>query len=126
MALIALACAGVLGLTAVSVAVALAASGGAAAAILAECASGAIAGHFAVHQLENALAIMPAATKQYTSRPDVIQAAINDPQHRHGGTALGTGAGSSFLPTPVVAVLVVLILVSVTMGALQVRRRRDG
>ena len=123
--LLALACAAaVLNLLVVGAGVGVAASK-ASAAILAECSSGALAGHFTVQQLESALATMPASTKQYSSCPDVIQAALSHAQ-RHRGVAFATGSDSSFLPTPLIVILGVVALLIIALGAVAVRRRRAG
>lgn len=110
------------GLVGLGTGVALAASGGAATAILAQCNSGNVAGRFTVQQLEHALTIMSAYTRQYTSCPDVIQAAIATAQH-HLGTATARGSVGAFLPAPLIAVLAVLVLVAAGLGALAMRRR---
>ncbi len=83
-----------------------------------------LAGHYTVAQLNHALQVMPAETKEYTSCPDVINrallAAVKDM-----GSGGGGGGSSSFLPTPVIIVIVLLVLLAVTFGAAAVRRRRD-
>jgi len=94
-------------------------------AILAQCNSGSLAGHFTVKELQHALAVMPAYTKQYTSCPDVVEFTIDRVQ-RHRGTGVGTGAVGSFLPGPVIVVLAVLVVIALTLAALAVRRRRRG
>src|ERR1700738_601105 len=82
-----------------------------------------LTGHYTVSQLNHALQVMPAETKEYTSCPDVINRALLAAVG-HGGNGGGGGGGGSFLPTPVLIILVVLVLAGVTFGALAARRRR--
>jgi hypothetical protein len=83
-----------------------------------------LTGHYTSAQLNHALRVMPAETKEYTDCPDVInRARLAALGQLPGG---GTGSGGSFLPTPVLVVLIVLVLVAVTLGAVAVRRRRSG
>lgn len=82
-----------------------------------------LTGHYTVAQLNHALQVMSAETKEYTNCPDVINRALLAAVG-HGGSG-GGGGGGSFLPTPVLIILVVLVLAGVTFGALAARRRRD-
>lgn len=96
-------------------------------AVLQDCLAhpGGLHGSYTVAQLRNALQVMPAEDKEYTSCPDVINRAILQALG-HGGTSPGVGGGgsSSFLPTPVIVILVLLVLAAVTFGAIGLRRRR--
>jgi hypothetical protein len=83
-----------------------------------------LTGHYTVSQLNHALQVMSAETKEYTNCPDVINRALLAAVG-HGGNSGGGGGGGSFLPTPVLIILVVLVLAAVTFGGLAVRRRRD-
>ncbi|MGB9183457.1 MAG: hypothetical protein WCB67_05280 [Solirubrobacteraceae bacterium] len=83
-----------------------------------------LTGHYTVAQLNHALQVMSAETKEYTNCPDVINRALLAAVG-HGGSSGGGGGGGSFLPTPVIIILVVLVLAAVTFGALAARRRRD-
>ena len=82
---------------------------------------GGLTGHYTVAQLNHALQVMPAETKEYTDCPDVINRARLAALQLPGG---GTGSSGSFLPTPVLIILIVLVLLAVTLGAIAVRRRR--
>lgn len=82
-------------------------------------------GHYTVAQLNHALQVMSAETREYTSCPDVINRALLAAVGKGPGGGSGGGGGGSFLPTPVIIILVVLILVAVTFGAAAIRRRRD-
>ncbi len=95
-------------------------------AVITDCLShrAGLTGHYTVSQLNHALQVMPAETKEYTSCPDVINRALLAAVG-HGGNGGGGGGGGSFLPTPVLIILVVLVLAGVTFGALAARRRRD-
>jgi hypothetical protein len=86
---------------------------------------GGLTGHWTVAQLDHALNVMPAETKEYTDCPDVINRARLAALHglKDSGSS---GGGGSFLPTPVLIVLVILILAAVTFGALAVRRNRGA
>jgi hypothetical protein len=84
---------------------------------------GGLTHQWTVAQLDQALAVMPAETKEYTDCPDVINRARLAALHGLKGSGSG-GGGGSFLPTPVLIVLLILILAAVTFGALAVRRRR--
>jgi hypothetical protein len=84
---------------------------------------GGLTHNWTVAQLNHALAVMPAETKEYTDCPDVINRARLAALHGIKPPGSG-GGGGSFLPTPVLIVLIVLILAAVTFGALAVRRRR--
>ena len=96
--------------------------------VIADCLAhpGGLTGHYTVAQLKQALLVMPAETKEYTSCPDVINRALLAALGKSGAgsTASSSGGSSSFLPTWVIVILVILILAAVTFGALAVRRRR--
>jgi hypothetical protein len=83
-----------------------------------------LTGHYSVAQLNHALQVMPAETKEYTDCPDVINRARLAALHGLKGGGGGSGGSGSFLPTPVLIVLIIVILAGVTFGALAVRRRR--
>jgi hypothetical protein len=91
-------------------------------AISAQCPSGHLSGGYTLAQLQQALSVMPTEVRQYTSCPDVVQAAILRTQHHHGSTA-AIGSTSSVFPTPLVAILVVLILGAGAFAVLALRRR---
>ena len=82
---------------------------------------GGLTGHYTTAQLNHALHVMPAETKEYTNCPDVINRARLASLGKLPGS--GTGSSGSFLPTPVLIVLIVLVLVAVTLGSIAVRRR---
>lgn len=87
---------------------------------------GGLTGSYTVAELRQALAVMPAETKEYSSCPDVINRALLSAiggEHGQAGATTGGGSGS-VLPTPVIIILVVLALAAVTFGALAIRRRR--
>ncbi len=81
-------------------------------------------GHYTVSQLNHALQVMSAETKEYTNCPDVITRALLAAVG-HGGKSGGGGGGGSFLPTPVIIILAVLVLAGVSLAAIAARRRRD-
>lgn len=81
-----------------------------------------LTGHYTVAQLNQALLVMPAETKEYTNCPDVINRARLAALGKLPGS--GTGSSGSFLPTPVLIILILLVLAAVTLGAIAVRRRR--
>jgi hypothetical protein len=81
-----------------------------------------LVGHYTVAQLNHALQVMPAETKEYTDCPDVVNRARLAALGRLPGG--GSGSSGSFLPTPVLIILIILILIAVTLGAIAVRRRR--
>lgn len=83
-----------------------------------------LTGHYTVGQLNQALRVMPAETKEYTNCPDVINRARLAALGKLPGS--GTGSSGSFLPTPVLIILILLVLAAVTLGAIAVRRRRGG
>jgi hypothetical protein len=88
---------------------------------------GGLTGSYTVKQLQHALQVMPAETKEYTDCSDVLNRALLAAVGKSHGNGSGTGGGSgSFLPTPVIIVLVVLVLAAVTFGAVAIRRRRSG
>jgi hypothetical protein len=80
--------------------------------------------HYTVAQLQNALATLPADTKEYTDCSNVIESALTHPGAKGANNGTGSGSGSSFLPTPVIVVLVLLVLAAVGFGAWSVRKRR--
>jgi hypothetical protein len=82
---------------------------------------GGLTGHYTVAQLDHALRVMPAETKEYTDCPDVINRARLAALGKLPGG--GTGGSGSFLPTPVLIILIVLVLLAVTLGAIAMRRR---
>jgi hypothetical protein len=93
-------------------------------AVLKDCnTNGRLTQHYATHDLQTALSIMPASIKQYTNCLDVIHRQL-DLQLSGKGNGSGGGSGGSFLPTPVIVILVLLALAAVTFGAVAVRRRR--
>lgn len=94
--------------------------------VLADCGShGLLTHNYTLTELRHALAVMPAAFKEYGNCQDVIQAAII--KVKAGKTIVAdSGSGGSFLPTPVIVILVVLVLAAVTFAALAVRRHRMG
>jgi hypothetical protein len=93
--------------------------------VLHQCASGSLAQRYSIGQLRQALSLLTAADKQYTSCEDVIQQALATAAAK-GRTGLPTRSSSgSFLPAPVIVVLVFLFLTAVTLAALAVRRRRN-
>jgi hypothetical protein len=86
-------------------------------------ANGQLTHSYTLAELQHALAVMPASTKQYTNCYDVIQNALIKAR-KNGSGGAGSSSGGSFLPTPVIVILVLLILAAVTFGALAARRRR--
>jgi hypothetical protein len=82
-----------------------------------------LTGHYTSAQLNHALRVMPAETKEYTDCPDVINRARLAALGKLPGG--GSGSSGSFLPTPVLIILIVLVLVAVTLAAIAVRRRRS-
>jgi hypothetical protein len=84
-----------------------------------------LTGHYTVAQLNHALQVMTAETKEYTNCSDVINRALLAAVGKGKGGGGGGGGGGSFLPTPVIIILVVLVLAGVTFGAIALRRRRD-
>jgi hypothetical protein len=80
-----------------------------------------LTGHYTSAQLNHALRVMPAETKEYTDCPDVINRARLAALGKLPGG--GSGSSGSFLPTPVLIILIVLVLLAVTLGAIAVRRR---
>jgi hypothetical protein len=81
--------------------------------------------HYSIAQLNNALAILPADTKEYTNCAQVIESALTDPGGPGANNGAGSGSGGSFLPTPVLIVLVLLLLAAATFGGISLRRRRE-
>ena len=80
-------------------------------------------GHYSVAALRHALQVIPQASQEYTSCPDVINRALLaalkvSKQHGAGG-----GSGS-FLPVPVLIVLAALVVAAAAFGAMALRNRR--
>jgi hypothetical protein len=87
---------------------------------------GGLTGNYTVAELQHALQVMSAETKEYTDCSDVIHRAILVAIGKVKGTAPTKSDSGSFLPTPVIVVLVLLLLAAVTFGAIAIRRRRGG
>jgi hypothetical protein len=98
------------------------AAGSPAQAILDQCTSGYLSPGYTVAQLEQAMTIMPPSTMQYTSCPDVVQAALTRAQH-HQGRAANISSEGSFLPVPVIAIVMALLLGAASFGVVAFRRR---
>ena len=81
-------------------------------------------GHYSVSALRHALQVIPQATQEYTSCPDVINRALLAALkiQKNGG---GGGSGS-FLPVPVLIGLAVLVVAAAGFGAMALRNRRQG
>jgi hypothetical protein len=89
---------------------------------MAQCPSGQITGRFTVAQLRHALHQLPASVNEYSSCSDVINRAILQDQSLRSGGA-GVGAGGSFLPLAVIAVLAALVAAAAALGGLALRSR---
>ena len=80
-------------------------------------------GHYSVSALRHALQVIPQASQEYTSCPDVINrallAAVKVSKHHDGG-----GGSGLFLPVPVLIVLAVLVVAAAGFGAMALRNRR--
>jgi hypothetical protein len=73
-------------------------------------------------QLRTGLATMPAYIREYSGCYDILNRALLQKIGKlHGGDA--SGAGGSFLPTWLIAVLAVLVLGAVGLGGLGLRNR---
>jgi hypothetical protein len=94
--------------------------------VLQECSSGTLSGTYSIGQLQQALGLLTAVEREYTSCQDVIQRALLAAiANGRSGRGRSSGGGSSaFLPTLVVIVLVALGLTAVALGSIAVRRRR--
>lgn len=79
-------------------------------------------GQYSVSALRHALQVIPPASQEYTSCPDVINRALLAALkiQRNGG---GGGSGS-FLPVPVLIVLALLVVAAAGFGAQALRNRR--
>lgn len=81
-------------------------------------------GHYSVAALRHALQVIPPASQEYTSCPDVINrallAALRIKQNPGGG-----GGSGSFLPVPVLIVLALLVVAAAGFGAMALRNRRQ-
>jgi hypothetical protein len=115
-------------LLAATVALALAAgtASGAAPNPTADCnANSRLTQHYTPTQLREALATMPADTKEYTNCYDVIQRALLSELGQLKGSGSGS-SGSSFLPTPVLVLLIVVVLGGAALATVALRRRTAG
>jgi hypothetical protein len=109
------------------VAIPAAAADGSGAQVIADCnAHDTLTRTYSIAALEDALRTMPADVAEYTDCHDVIARAVlaQEGNLHRSGSSTGTSSGSSFLPTPLVAVLVVLTLAAAALGGLALRRRR--
>ncbi|MGO9499469.1 MAG: hypothetical protein ACLQA5_22570 [Solirubrobacteraceae bacterium] len=83
--------------------------------------------HYSAATLRTALAIMPAAVREYSNCYDVIEKALLaevGAGSSSGSATTGSGSGGSVLPTWLIIVIVILALAALTFGALAIRRRR--
>jgi hypothetical protein len=83
--------------------------------------------HYSAATLRTALAIMPAAVREYSNCYDVIEKALLaevGAGSSSGSATTGSSSGGSVLPTWLIIVIVILALAALTFGALAVRRRR--
>lgn len=89
----------------------------------ADCnANGRLTAHYTATSLRQALATMPADTKEYTDCYDVIQRTLLADLGQLKGSGSG-GSGGSFLPTPVLIILLVLVLAGAGFATVALRRR---
>ena len=89
----------------------------------ADCnANGRLTAHYTAAALRQALATMPADTKEYTDCYDVIQRTLLADLGQLKGSGSG-GSGGSFLPTPVLIILLVLVLAWAGFATVALRRR---
>lgn len=101
-------------------------AGAAAANPTADCnANSRLTQHYTPAQLRQALATMPADTKEYTDCYDVIQRTLLSELGQLKGSGSG-GSGGSFLPTPVLIVLIVILLGGAGAATVALRRRGSG
>jgi uncharacterized membrane protein len=95
--------------------------------VLQQCRSGSLTEVYSVAQLRQALSLLTAAEKQYTSCQVVIQQALSIAvAHRLTKAPVGSAATNSLLPTPLVVGLVIVAVVGLTLAAIAVRRRRGN
>ena len=83
--------------------------------------------HYSAATLRTALAIMPAAVREYSNCYDVIEKALLaevGAGSSSGSATTGSSSGGSVLPTWLIIVIVILALAALTFGALAIRRRR--
>jgi hypothetical protein len=83
--------------------------------------------HYSAATLRTALAIMPAAVREYSNCYDVIEKALFAEvggSSSSGSATTGSSSGGSVLPTWLIIVIVILALAALTFGALAIRRRR--
>jgi hypothetical protein len=90
--------------------------------------SDALAGHYTIPELQNALATIPPILKEYGACYSVIQnqllKQLGDLRgHRSAG---GSGSGGSFISTPVLVVLIVIVLGGAGAAFAASRRRSGG
>jgi len=82
--------------------------------------------HYSAATLRTALAIMPAAVREYSNCYDVIEKQLLaevGTSSAGSGTTTSSSSGS-VLPTWLIIVIVILALAALTFGALAIRRRR--
>jgi hypothetical protein len=105
-----------------------ASSNGGAQAAIADCNDHqALTQHYSAATLREALAIMPAAVREYSNCYDVIEKALLaevGAGSSSGSATTGSSSGGSVLPTWLIIVIVILALAALTFGALAIRRRR--
>jgi hypothetical protein len=105
-----------------------ASSNGGAQAAIADCNDHqALTQHYSAATLREALAIMPAAVREYSNCYDVIEKALLAEVGTSSGSqsaTTGSSSGGSVLPTWLIVVIVILALAALTFGALAIRRRR--
>jgi hypothetical protein len=105
-----------------------ASSNGGAQAAIADCNDHqALTQHYSAATLREALAIMPAAVREYSNCYDVIEKALLAEVGTSSGSqsaTTGSSSGGSVLPTWLIIVIVILALAALTFGALAIRRRR--
>ena len=94
--------------------------------VLAQCGSGSLTQVYSVRQLRQALSLLTAAEKQYTTCQEVIQQALTIAvAHRLTKAPVGSATTNSLLPTPVVG-LVIVAVAGLALVSIAVRRRRGG
>jgi hypothetical protein len=105
-----------------------ASSNGGAQAAIADCNDHqALTQQYSAATLREALAIMPAAVREYSNCYDVIEKALLAEVGTSSGSqsaTTGSSSGGSVLPTWLIIVIVILALAALTFGALAIRRRR--
>jgi hypothetical protein len=95
--------------------------------VLQQCGSGSLTQVYSVGQLRQALSLLTAAQKQYTTCQEVIQQALTVAvAHRLTKAPVGSATTNSLLPTPLVVGLVIVALAGLALVAIAVRRRRGG